>query len=220
MKLKLYCVAVLLLGFVSLAQAEESHVGEIRHSLLTLKQFQGKYGTEWELMKGQAIPGDSELLPLWGQPKIPDSRGVFLRCSQAERSDEMGNPDGDLPLGTYQADDFKEHNHGGGKHHHSVSFELTASRNPVGHVKNTVADWPQNQRAVRTTDSGNIIDKEGDKETRPRCIIVNAFIKIRESAPVPASNTINPELKNEIINSPEFKAAVDKIFKTNLDRSF
>jgi hypothetical protein len=50
--------------------------------------------------------------------------------------------------------------------------------------------------------------------------IINAFIKIRESAPVPASKTVNQELKTEIINSPEFKAAVDQIFKTNLDRSF
>jgi hypothetical protein len=46
-------------------QAVESHVGEIRHSILTRAQFRELYGEEWDLMQGQAIEADSELLQLW-----------------------------------------------------------------------------------------------------------------------------------------------------------
>ncbi len=220
MKLQFHFVGVLFLSLLNLAQAGEGRVGEIRYSILTIQQFQEKYGPEWELMKGQAIPSDSELLHLWGQIKVPDARGLFLRSSQVGREDEMGNPDGEVAVGAYQADSFKEHDHGGGNHNHSTSLELTASRNPNGRQCNTVAICHPRHQDVHSSYSGKIIKSEGAEETRPRCVTVNTFIKLRESAPLTPSHSITPELKTEIINSPEFKAAVEKILQASLNRLF
>ena len=225
MKLKmkimgLSIVSFLVLGVVSRAQAGEGHVGEIRYSLLTPEQFQGAYGKEWELMQGQDIPDDSELLPLWGQSKVPDSRGVFLRCSNEGRSSKTGNPEGDLRVGMYQADTFKSHDHGGGDHHHSVSLELTASRNPNGHQCNTVAFCPQLNKPVQSSGSGKIIRTDGEEETRPRCITINAFVKMRESAPNPSAGVpaVTAPLMREITDHSDFRTAVESVVRDMISR--
>ncbi|MFZ9596484.1 MAG: hypothetical protein ACO3A2_10455 [Bdellovibrionia bacterium] len=101
-----FVLFVFLLGLSRSSVAGEGHVGEIRYSILTPDQFQEKYGSEWELMRGQAIPLQSELLNLWGKPEVPDSRGLFLRCTHQGRIDGLGNPLGDqVQCGDYMADD-------------------------------------------------------------------------------------------------------------------
>lgn len=220
MKLRLSFVFVVFFSLIGHAFAGEGHVGEIRYSILTLVQFQEKYGPEWELMKGQDIPTDSELLPLWGQAKVPDARGLFLRSSNAERDAATGNPGGELALGSYQADSFKEHDHGGGDHRHYSNFEQSATRDPRGCSNNTVTSYPHHHQAWPTTLSGKIITPEGGKETRPRSIIVNTFIKLRESAPISHQNQVTPQLKNSITKSPEFKTAVETILQNMMDRSY
>ena len=183
LKLKLNFVLFLLFGLISGAHAGEGHVGEIRYSILSTAQFQGIYGSEWEIMKGQDIPVHSDLLPLWGQAKVPDARGLFLQSSTAGRDAEAGNPDGELAVGWYQA----------------------------GHPA---------QQAVPTNSSGKIIIPEGGKETRPSSIIVNTFIKLRESAVDPQKNEVTPRLKASIIRSPEFKEAVETILQNMMNRSY
>ena len=213
-------VLFLVLGVVSRAQAGEGHVGEIRYSLLTPEQFQGAYGKEWELMQGQDIPDDSELLPLWGQSKVPDSRGVFLRCSNERRSKETGNPDGDLRVGMYQADTFKTHDHGGGDHSHTVGFNADGGRNNHGDCKDTVTSWHERKHGFHTSSSGKIIKPEGGDETRPRCITINAFVKMRESAPNPSAGVpaVTAPLMREITDHSDFRTAVESVVRDMISR--
>ena len=87
-------------------QAKESHVGEIRYSILTRAQFRELYGEEWDLMQGQAIEADSELLQSWGKGHVPDARGLFLRGCNNGRTDFYANPK-EIDCGNVQMDCFK-----------------------------------------------------------------------------------------------------------------
>ncbi len=199
-------------------RSDEGKIGEIRYSILTLEQFQRLYGREWELMKGQRVKASSELFQLWGRERLPDARGVYLRSANHGRAITEGNPNGDVDVvGAYLTDHFKSHNHGGGNHSHDITCELSASRNHQGNVYNTMASGPHNLGKLTSSHSGNIIGAEGDKETRPRSIIVNTYIKVKERA-VDTSNqvssqipTITPEMMNVITTRPEFRAAENAV---------
>jgi hypothetical protein len=220
-KMGLYCVSFLLLSVVSRAQAEEGHVGEIRYSLLTPEQFQGSYGKEWELMKGQAIPHDSELLPLFGLPTVPDARGIFLRCSNEGRNRETGNPEGDLRVGMHQADTFKSHDHSGKTgddspdHTHNHSWPGEYGNGGFARGDRAGAIWHGGQTRGASVKHQHQIEAEGGEETRPRCITVNAFVKMRESAPEPSAGvpTVTPLMMREITDHEDFSKTVEKIVR-------
>jgi hypothetical protein len=210
--------------FLSPVYASEGHVGEIRYSILTELQFQNIYGREWELMRGQRIPDRSDLLALFfGREFVPDARGLFLRCSQAERNDGLGNPEGNLPVGAYQESEFKAHNHGGGDHNHNSDLELDASRSPDGGCLNTVCIFHPKHQPYPTSHSGAIIQTNGGLETRPSCITVNAFIKLSESPPAPIRHQTEAEAtaqRRALLNHPEFQQAVqDAIRRIQFERA-
>ncbi|MFZ9595108.1 MAG: hypothetical protein ACO3A2_03430 [Bdellovibrionia bacterium] len=213
-----FCFLLLFFAFQSLSVlASDDRVGDIRYSILSEGQFQALHGKDWEILRGQEVPLDSQLREFWNAPNVPDSRGVFLRCANQNRAREQGNPEGDLEVGAYQADQFKEHNHGGGNHHHHTFLELTASRNSDGNVRNTVANYPLYQSPVQTTDSGEIIKPEGDQETRPRCVTVNAFIKIQESSRnLDARANSLHDLIERLMSSSEFLDFIRNSIVSNL----
>jgi hypothetical protein len=199
---------VLSLFIGAFAHANQGHIGEIRYSILSLNQFQELYGLEWELMKGQDIDVDSPLFHLWGKRTVPDARGIFLRCSNADQDKARGNPDGNLPVGDYQSDSFKKHNHGGGNHSHKYN-----GGNSGGTVfgDHTTTSHNYGNHNYGTSESGEILKSEGGSETRPRCIIVNAFIKLKEPTSPPPTQTqsITPQMMSELTMRPEFKQAVE-----------
>src|SRR5690349_6825897 len=106
----LYLSTLLSSAHASVPYKDEGMLGEIRYSILTVKQFQKLYGNEWVLMDGSSIQ-NSDLHNKFGWNKIPDARGVFLRSKNYNRSVKSGNPDGDLDLGKYQSDELVKHNH-------------------------------------------------------------------------------------------------------------
>jgi hypothetical protein len=218
-----------------LANDNQGHIGEIRYSILTLEQFQERYGEEWELMKGQSLSTDSELFRLWGKDRIPDARGLFLRGHNNGRTDCYANPDR-TELGLIQKDCFKNHDHGGGKHRHEFSCEFGASREHRGGQCNTMAWHPPTHENKHTTWSDKIIKDEGGNETRPKNLTVNIFIKMRESSretPSPETRstspsqtqtinsvpTVTPEMMNEITTRPEFRAAVENAVREMTNRN-
>lgn len=147
------------LAALKLEVVPSTMLGEIRYSLLTPEQFQEYYGPEWILLNGSSIL-NSDLHRIFGWAKLPDARGLFLRGKQNGRSDNNGNPDGDLALGEYQRDMFESHTH-----------SYTAYQFPnMGSSGKVVGVW------------GSSTDKStgfaGGIETRPRSITVNIYIKI------------------------------------------
>lgn len=126
---------------------------------------------------------------------LPDYRGRFLRGDAAgtknrdfgprEISASGGAASG---VGSYQKDstrlprskDFLT-NHGG-HHGHTINIEHTASRNPNGGQRNTVASPDTDSNHPKTSQNGNhnhtVVDG-GDQETRPTNIAVNFMIRVR-----------------------------------------
>ena len=98
-------------GSINSSLADDSHVGDIRYSILSENDFTKLHGNEWEMLRGQPVPNDSELREYWGNGNLPDARGVFLRSANHDRPHNEGNPDGTLPIGSYQTDVMVSHRH-------------------------------------------------------------------------------------------------------------
>ncbi|BBM84558.1 hypothetical protein UABAM_02919 [Candidatus Uabimicrobium amorphum] len=135
-------------------------IGDIKYSLLPLDEFQKQNGSGWVLLAGQEIEKTPLALVL-GIKKLPDARGVFLRGRNYNRSKNEGNPKGDLLVGTYQKDDFKSHGH-----------KTTNANSHNGHGR--PATGGDGSEGVGYHTSCN----SGGRETRPRCITVNIYVKV------------------------------------------
>jgi hypothetical protein len=134
-------------------------LGDIRTSMLTEALFQSENDTTWIIADGQDVTG-SDYHTLTGETTIPDTRGTFLRGKNNGRVDGKQNPDGDLPLGTYQVDDFFSHDH-------SVSSSSFTGGGAQAAIASNNVGYP-----------AHITGMTGGNETRPRNITVNIFIKI------------------------------------------
>lgn len=146
-------------------------IGEVKASMMTLAQFQAQFGTNWVLANGASATG-TKYATITGNTTLPDCRGVALRGKDNGRG---LNPDGDIALGTYQADLFGSHDHGGGSHAHTTT--------PLG-GDGAVAGGQSAQRTTNvftnpiTSPSGTIIATQGGNETRMKSVTVNYFIKV------------------------------------------
>jgi hypothetical protein len=154
-------------------KADAGKVGDVKTSMLTEAQFQAQHNDTWVLMDGRGV-GGSTYETITGSSTIPDARGQFLRGKNNGRADGQENPDGDVALGTYQADEFASHNHGGGNHNHTYNKGGSDAFN--GPFSDSTND--QNPPDGVTDNSGVIINTEGGNETRPKNVTINYFIKI------------------------------------------
>lgn len=138
-------------------------VGDIVSSSLTLEQFTITHGTGWRLANGGAVPGTA-YSRVTGLTTVPDLRGVFLRGRNYDRRLDMGDPAGDKPVGTYEADELK-------KHAHKIEPRPMARGAPLN---------PEYDLATTANLMGRIPETEpfGGNETRPRSVVVNFFIKV------------------------------------------
>lgn len=94
----------------TIISSDNSVIGTIKSSMLTLAQFQTLNGTGWVLADGSSATG-SAYATLTGATIVPDLRGQVLRGKNNGRSDGQQNPDGDVALGTQQTDAYASHNH-------------------------------------------------------------------------------------------------------------
>ena len=137
-------------------------VGDVVASLLDETTFAKVHGSGWVLADGRDVTG-SEYATITGNTTVPDLRGLFLRGKNDGRSDGKENPDGDLPLGSYQADMFKSHSHGG---------TMNISASPTGNSYNP------NGSSLQFFQWSQPTKPAGGNETRPRNATVNWFIKV------------------------------------------
>jgi len=138
-------------------------LGDVVASMLDERSFRETHGAGWVLADGRDVSG-SAYERLTGRKTTPDLRGVFLRGKNYRRDFASGNEEGDLPLGQYQSDEFKHHDHDLDPAPQSYSapeqrqYDLTPTANLMGHVSKT--------------------KERGGKETRPRSVTVSFFIKV------------------------------------------
>jgi hypothetical protein len=160
-------------------------VGSIAHSMLTEAQFNAQVGASpntWFLADGRSAAG-TLYASVTGATNVPDLRGVYIRGKNNGRSGSTGNPDGDLALGTYQADQFGSHNHNfsdpGHIHQMNPPFGSAGNIYDGGSDRSAVDNAPfgsGNVTAAATT--GITFNTQGGNETRPRTVTVNIFIRV------------------------------------------
>ncbi len=161
------------------AYANDSYPGEIRQSILSEEQFRNTYGEGWILMDGRNIE-NSDLARTYGLTNVPDARGVFLRGKNHNRDDGKGDPHGDQTCGTYQEDQLKSHKHTDKGHSHGFDLNFFTSNNVGGaQPARGGGHHHEGESVVGNIKTGQAdIEPTGGSETRPRCIVVNTFIKI------------------------------------------
>ena len=114
---------------------------------------------------------------------LPDMRGMFLRGVSGDRNlDEDKNnrnslnPGGNTNnnVGSFQTEGFKSHNHGGGRHRHSIGFKLS------GIIVDTGGGSDQSvvTGTTNTSYANDIIKANGGNETRPDNVYVYYIIKL------------------------------------------
>ena len=159
-------------------QTDRNPIGMIVSSMLTLVQFQTINGTGWVLADGSTITG-TKYAAITGTSVVPDLRGLHLRGKNNGRVDGNQNPDGEVALGTFQADAYGTHQHN------------NQARTSYWNGSTMVASQGQAQNGYGTPvpNTGwvggysafdGLTDARGGNETRMKNITVNMFIKVND----------------------------------------
>jgi hypothetical protein len=139
-------------------------LGDVRASILTEAQFQARVGTGWVLCDGRDITG-SKVASITGNNTLIDARGRFLRGKNNGQTTALGNPSGEVAVGTYQTDAFQDHTH-------NYSARLGAIQGDL------VAGSLYLSRFITTQATTGAVSGTATNETRPRNITINYFCKI------------------------------------------
>ena len=145
-------------------------IGSVIHSMLSESQFQSQIGSGWVLADGRSATG-TIYNTITGASAIPDMRDIFLRGKGNGRGI---NPDGDLALGTYAADKYLSHNHGGTYLDGDGGLGDNAS-NVAGSYSYGFSEG-YNTGAASSVTYG--VKANGGNETAPKSVTVNIFIRI------------------------------------------
>lgn len=150
-----------------------SHIGEIKHSLLTESEFQSLYGSCWVKMTGQSISGSDLDSHTSGRlASLPNSAGRFLRDTGGDapalgslQSDAIRNISGTFRDKTTFTNDW------------SVSGAFTKSTGSnfdyTGHSEIRRQNGVINFNASDSVPTAN--------ENRPKNMGVNLFVKINHN---------------------------------------
>lgn len=136
---------------------KETPVGAIMAAMLTQTQFQQQCGSEWVLADGSSASG-TRYNSITGNANLPDLRGMYLRGKNNSRSDGNQDPDGEVALGTYQAD----------------QTNFSVSTYGTGSEDNKLAAGSGS--ATNSFSTGNF--SPNVDETRPKTVVINWFIKV------------------------------------------
>jgi hypothetical protein len=134
-------------------------IGEVKSAFLTESQFQSQMGTNWVLCDGRSVTG-SAFAALFGSSTLPDMRATVPRMKD---NGANLNPDGDLPLGSYESDAYQSHTH--------IQTRTTATSGGSGLV-GTSSSGSGNAA------TSNVTEASGGNETRAKSTTINFFIRI------------------------------------------
>lgn len=149
----------ILTDLISISKAENK-IGDVKSSMLTLAEFESEHLGVWKLMDGQSCAGTA-YAALKGVGVVPDMRGTVPRM---KAHGSVRNPDGDLALGTYQADAYAAHTH-------QLDFYQDSGGGTYGRGNPVHGGASTNLRQ-------DYIQNSGGNETRMKNITLNFFIKV------------------------------------------
>lgn len=151
-------------------------IGGFEDSMLTEVQFQALHGPGWILADGRSVTG-SKYHTITSNTNVPDARGIFRRGKNNGRVDGSQNPDGDVALGTFQADAFGSHTHSQNSHAHTQ--QVPAGGGGAGIASSQSASYTGSVSSYLTTSSATATNNNsGGNETRAKNISANVFIRI------------------------------------------
>jgi hypothetical protein len=145
-------------------------VGTVVYSVLDYTEFTEDAPGMWVPLAGNTQEGElrgTELCVAKGFCSLPDARGLFIRVHNQGRDDGRGDPDGERPVGGFQEDMLKSHNHANG----GFAFLLQKDGSNT-HKDLDSSPGEPNLHTVRE------IRADGGEETRPRNIALYAYIKV------------------------------------------
>lgn len=153
-------------------------VGTVVDSMLTESQFQAQQfgSTTWVLADGRDVTGSTYANLV--ASTIPDFRGKFRRGKNNGASGAGYNPDGDLALGTFEADQNQAHIHTG------TTMDLFRDTSPFGTPATNGASFNSDIQGTGTPSTiihnAMIVNitSNGGADARPMNITVNSFIRI------------------------------------------
>lgn len=149
-------------------------IGEFKDSMLTEVQFQNLHGVGWILADGRSVTG-SKYHSITSNTNVPDARGIARRGKNNGRVDGNQNPDGDVALGTFQADAFGSHTHIQDAHSHT---QTVANAGGLSGALNQGTTAVPVTAATGTGSTTATNQSSGGNETRAKNISVNVFIRI------------------------------------------
>jgi hypothetical protein len=155
---------------------DSGKVGDVMHSMLTEEQFIAENGSGWILADGRSVVG-TRYHTITGNANIPDARGRYLRPGGW-----AGMNLGDMQEAT-RVISIAENGTTG------TASDIYASRNrsvqpeafdpdPNGSLNEEGISTFGRHFITTTIDAAN--DRRGVVRTRPRSLVVNAFIKIED----------------------------------------
>ena len=145
-----------------------SKVGDIVYSMLDETDFQAQRGTNWVPMDGRGVVG-SQYEAITGLQTVPNAQGRFLRVH-----DPLGTTNPAMTLvGGIENDQFASHRHAvwrsnGTGNSNNVPFRGASNEGPGVTGESEGSDsWRDDLSAF-----------VGSSETRPKGLVVNAYIRI------------------------------------------
>lgn len=137
------------------------YLPEVKMAFCTETQFQASYGTNWILCDGRNVAGSSYSSFPGNTNFIPDMRATFPRMKDNGRGLD---PNGDLALGTYEADQFDSHTHGPGS--------------PIANYLGAQSGGGVGVGVGANVGGAGATAATGGSETAPKATVINMFIRI------------------------------------------
>lgn len=212
-KVSLISVLLFVAGFAFAVEKDTGNLGEIRQSVLDPDAFQKIYGQGWILMDGRDIQ-DSDLFRegLWLGHHIPDARGVYLRGKNHQRDLRCGDPCGDRKVGDYVPDEFKSHTHQDAGHTHEFKMYIKTTHGEGGSSpgRGCGNNWKDEHVKGEIHASHAAIQHTGGRETCPRSVVVNTYIKVNRTP----ENDTTQLFVNTLQDLPQRVVADDRVKQT------
>lgn len=158
-------------------------IGSIMQSVMTEAQFQAVVGTGWKLCDGQSCAG-SAYDTLTGNATVPDFRARVMRGKNNGRSDGNEDPNGELALGTLQAQTMVSHAHSTTVTNNVGSTDGSSQSNAGGIIPTTsgaiAGVLSFTLLGPTNVPTGSMADTSptAGSEFRPRSTIVNFFLRV------------------------------------------